>query len=103
MRPLKGIVTGRGVVDCENGVTYRNLNIPTGIKHYDPVLVFMDMVHGCITSISADIPEETVAEMHLHEEVHYEPVCNDVLNDIVETDGSGCYGSLLRFCEGSDF
>ena len=90
MRPLRGVVTGRGVVECENGVTYRDICIPKGIKWHDPVLVCIDMTKGCVASVAPVVPEEELADAeHIQEESSLF-TCDDVPEcELVETDGSG--------------
>ena len=89
MRPFKGILVKRGTVRCENGVTYGNLNIPKGIKWYDPVLVYYDLTLGRVVSVEPDIHSEEVAELEHHEEVPRDTPIDGVEDDVIETDGSG--------------
>jgi hypothetical protein len=81
---------GRGVVECENGVTYRDISIPKGIKRYDPVLVCIDLVRGTVANVRPDEPDEVIGDAEcIHEDT---PLfsCDEVPDcEIIETDGSG--------------
>jgi len=89
MRPMQGIVVGRGAVRCENGVTYHDLTIPKGIKWYTPVSVFYDLIQGRVVSVEPESPPEDLAELDCHTEACSPPEDTGDLDDIVETDGSG--------------
>ena len=89
MRPMRGLVVGRGTVRCENGVTYRGLTIPKGIKWYTPVSVFYDLIQGRVVGIESVSPPEEIAELEHHEEVLRDNTIGGVEDDVIETDGSG--------------
>lgn len=99
MRPLSGVIQGDGSVLCENGLVVEG-NIPKGLRRHDPVLVFYDFHHGRVVNITLEQESEVDEDLNCTVEVPAEPSADGELDDIVETDGTGDWGSPDCFLEG---